>query len=207
MYLVTTEIGHPELEAWKYPLPEDSVIFRISRVIIHVDARRVVRLQMPPDQHRSTICDHVRCGGTWADIDWAEDGSAVAFVSTSRDHKDEYVRIADAENGEVRDVFEEHVASFFESGYNAVNWRWLPKSNEFIWYSQRDNWGHLYLYDATTGELKHQVTSGDWNVLQLRRIDEEHRTLYFTGAGREPGDPYFQYFYRIGPRWQTTSCA
>ncbi len=198
MYLVTTEIGHPELEAWKYPLPEDSVIFRISRVIIHVDARRVVRLQMPPDQHRSTICDHVRCGGTWADIDWAEDGSAVAFVSTSRDHKDEYVRIADAENGEVRDVFEEHVASFFESGYNAVNWRWLPKSNEFIWYSQRDNWGHLYLYDATTGELKHQVTSGDWNVLQLRRIDEEHRTLYFTGAGREPGDPYFQYFYRIG---------
>ncbi|MEE8135097.1 MAG: DPP IV N-terminal domain-containing protein, partial [Gemmatimonadales bacterium] len=198
MYLVTTEIGHPELEAWKYPLPEDSVIFRISRVIIDVDAGRMVRLQLAPDQHRSTICDHIRCGGTWADIDWAEDGSAVAFVSTSRDHKDEYVRIADAETGAVRDVFEEHVETFFESGYNTVNWHWLPKSNEFIWYSQRDNWGHLYLYDATTGEVKHQITSGDWNVLQLRRIDEENRTLFFTGAGREPGDPYFQYFYLIG---------
>ena len=107
MYLVSLEPGHPKLEAWKYPLPEDSVIFRISRVIIDVDDGRMVRLQIPPDQHRSTRCDHVYCGGTWADIDWAEDGSAVAFVSTSRNHQDEYVRIADAETGAVRDVFEE----------------------------------------------------------------------------------------------------
>ena len=35
------------------------------------------------------------------------------------------------------------------------------------------------------------------DMLQLRRIDEESRTLYFTGAGREPGDPYFQYLYSV----------
>ena len=34
MYLVSTNVGTPKLEAWKYPLPGDSVIFRISRVII-----------------------------------------------------------------------------------------------------------------------------------------------------------------------------
>jgi len=31
MYLVSTAVGHPTLQAWKYPLPEDTVIFRISR--------------------------------------------------------------------------------------------------------------------------------------------------------------------------------
>ena len=46
MYLVNTQVGHPELQAWKYPLPEDSVIFRISRIVIDLDrpaGDRVVR--------------------------------------------------------------------------------------------------------------------------------------------------------------------
>lgn len=198
MYLVSTAVGHPTLEAWKYPLPEDSVIFRISRVVIDVETAETVRLQMAPDQHRSTLCDHVRCrGGGWADVEWSEDGTKLAFVSTSRDHKDEYMRVADPETGEIRDVMEEHVETFFESGYGMVNWRMLAESNELIWYSQRDDWGHLYLYDLESGELKRQMTRGDWNVLQLRRVDQDNRMLYFTGAGREPGDPYFQYFYSV----------
>ncbi|MCH8255382.1 MAG: DPP IV N-terminal domain-containing protein, partial [Gemmatimonadetes bacterium] len=197
MYLVSTNVGHPRLEAWKYPLPEDSVIFRIHRVVIHLDGPRMVRLRMPPDQHRSTICDHVRCRGGWADVEWSPDASQLAFVSTSRDHKQAQLRMADPETGAVRDVMEETVETFFESGFGMVNWHALPASNEVIWFSQRDDWGHLYLYDLRTGRLQSRITSGDWNVLQLRRIDEESRTLYFTGAGREPGDPYFQYLYSV----------
>jgi len=197
MYLVSTGVGHPTLEAWKYPLPEDSVIFRITRVIIDVDAGRVIPLQMPPDQHRSTICDHIRCGGTWADVYWSADATQLAFVSTSRDHKHEYLRVADASSGVVRDVMEEHVETFFESGYNAVNWRFLPESGEILWYSQKDDWGHLYLHDLATGTEKRQITSGPWKVLQILRLDEAERTIYFTGVGREPGDPYFQYLYSV----------
>jgi dipeptidyl aminopeptidase/acylaminoacyl peptidase len=198
MYLVSTAIGHPALEAWKYPLPEDSVIFRVSRVVVHLDGPRVVRLRMPPDQHRSTICDDISCDGSFTDVAWSPDSERIAFVSSSRDHKDATLRVADAGTGEVRDVLSEHVETFYESGFNAVNWRFLPRSNEVIWYSQRDDWGHLYLHDLTTGALKRQITSGSWNVLQLRRVDADSRTLYFTGAGREPGDPYFQYFYSVG---------
>ncbi len=36
MYLVSTQVGHPELRAWKYPLPGDSVVTMIQRVIIDV---------------------------------------------------------------------------------------------------------------------------------------------------------------------------
>ncbi len=199
MFLVSTEVGHPELEAWKYPLPEDSVIFRISRVVIDVEKAKVVRLQMEPDQHRSTLCDHVRCrGDDWTDVEWSPDGSQLAFVSSSRDHKEAHLRMADPETGAIRDVLDERVETFYESGFGRVNWHVLTDSNEVIWFSERDNWGHLYLYDLGSGALKHQITYGDWNVLQLRRINQENRRLYFTGAGREPGDPYFQYFYSIG---------
>lgn len=145
MYLVTTNVGHPTLHAWKYPLPEDSVIFRIHRVVIHLDGPRVVRLQMPPDQHRSTICDHIVCRGAgFSDIEWSPDASQLAFISTSRDHKHEVLRIADPETGAVRDVMEETVETFFESGFNKVNWHVLSESNEVIWFSQRDDWGEKW---------------------------------------------------------------
>ena len=199
MYLVDTKVGHPTLQAWKYPLPGDSIIPMIERVVIHLDGPRVVRLDMPPDQHRSTICDHVRCRGTgWADVEWSPDGSQFAFASSSRDHKRAQLRIADPETGAVRDVMEETVETFFESGNRMVNWHVLPETNEVIWFSQRDDWGHLYLYDLESGRLKSRITEGSSNVLQVRRVDREARTLYFTGVGREPGDPYFEYLYRVG---------
>ena len=202
MYLVRANAGAPELERWRYPLPEDSVIFRIHRVVIDVEAARVVRLQMEPDQHRSTISDHVADGSTFLDVEWYPDASHVAFVSSSRDHKQAIFRVANAETGAVRTVFEETSPTQFQSGFAAVghpNWRVLPSSNEVLWWSQRDDWGHLYLYDLNSGALKRQITSGSWNVGELMRVDERDRVLYFTGVGREAGrDPYFQHFYRIG---------
>ena len=199
MYLVETKVGHPRLEAWKYPLPGDEVATTIQRVIIELDGPRVIRLQLPPDQHRSTLCDDVACrGGEWSDVEWSADASSVAFVSTSRDHKQEHLRVANASTGAVRDVFEETAATQFESGQGRVNWHYLPASNEVIWCSERDGWSHLYLYDLATGKLKNQITSGEWAVTQVLRVDEKARTIYFLADGREKGNPYFSHLYRIG---------
>jgi dipeptidyl aminopeptidase/acylaminoacyl peptidase len=200
MYLVSTDAGHPKLQAWKYPLPGDEVVSMIERVIIDVDARKVVRLKMDPDQHRGTLCDNLACrGGDWADVQWAPDSSSVAFVSTSRDHRVTTLRVANPESGHVRDVLQEKVATFFESGNGRVNWRYLPASREVIWFSERDNWGHLYLYDLQTGTLKRAITSGEGNVTQVVRVDEKARVIFFQAVGREKGrDPYFTHFYRVG---------
>ncbi len=199
MFLTDTRVGHPNLKAWKYPLPGDSIITMVERVVIDIDHGAVIRLQMQPDQHRSTTCDDIACGRSWDDVQWSPDSSEVAFVSTSRDHRETYLRLANAETGAVRTVLHESVATFFEAGTGGVNWRYLPNSNEVIWFSQRDDWGHLYLYDLESGELKHQITSGEGNVARLLRVDEENRLLYFTGVGFEADrDPYFQHLYRIG---------
>lgn len=196
MYLASTKVGHPELDAWRYPMPEDTVIFRVERVVLDLDRPgEVVRLRMEPDQHRSTCSDHIECGGRLGDLEWASDSRSFAFVSTSRDHKSARMRIADAATGEVRDVFEEIEETFYESW---SGWRYLSGSDEILWFSQRDGWGNLFLYDAGTGAVKRKVTTGDWNVLDLREVDEGGRTVTFMGNEREPGDPYFQYLYRVG---------
>ncbi|MCH2464551.1 MAG: S9 family peptidase [Gemmatimonadetes bacterium] len=197
MYLVNTQVGHPQLDAWRYPLPEDSVIFRISRVVLNLDRPaedRMVSLAMPPDQHRSTCSDHISCGGSFGDVEWSLDSEHIVFVSSARDHKTATVRIANTSTGAVTVLFEEVEETFYESN----GWDFLSSSNEILWFSQRDDWGHLYLYDAGTGALKRQVTQGDWNVLRIMEIDEGARTVTFIGNEREPGDPYFQYLYRVG---------
>ncbi|MGH9521614.1 MAG: DPP IV N-terminal domain-containing protein, partial [Terriglobales bacterium] len=200
MYVVESKVGHPVLQQWKYPLPGDKDVTMIERVVIDVPSAKIARFKMPPDQHRSTLCDDIACRGTqWTDVEWSPDSKQVAFVSTSRDHKDEHLRVASAESGDVRDVLEEKVATQYESGNGKANNYVLFGSNEVIWFSERSNWGHLYLYDLKTGQLKNQITSGDWNVTQVLKVDEKNRVIYFLGVGKQPGlDPYYSQLYRIG---------
>ena len=199
MYLVQTKVGHPVLRAWKYPLPGDSVVAMVHRVVIDVDTRTVTRLKMAPDFHRATLGDDI----SMSDYVFSPDGARLALASTSRNHKQTVVRVADTRTGEVRTVFEETVPTQFES---ITGWRVLWGSNEILWNSQRDNWSQLYLYDLNTGQLKNKITSGDGPVSSIARIDEKSRTIWYGAQGRERGqDPYLRHFYRTSMDGRTVA--
>lgn len=200
MYLYDTRVGHSNLLQWKYPLPGDSLIFRIERIIINLSGSRpkMVKLKMPPDPHRSTTSDHVAGrGGVFLDVAWNEDASVLSFVTSSRDHKIAHLKVADVVTGDVRPVIKEESPTYYEGGYSRENWRVLTATNEVIWFSEKSNWGHLYLHDLETGTLKNPITSGSWAVLDVHKIDEENRVIFFTGSNRELGDPYFHYLYKV----------
>lgn len=198
MYMVSTQVGAPELKQWKYPLPQDEDIIRIHRVVLDVEKKSIVRFKIDSDPRRGTLCDDISCDGTFDDNVWSKDGKRLAFVSTSRDHKVAQLRIADVNSGVVRDVYEEVVETQYESGQGAINWTYFSDTEEFIWYSERDNWGHLYLYDMKTGKLKHQITNGEFVVMKVVKFDEKNRQIYFYANGKEEGrDPYFSHFYKV----------
>ena len=198
MYLTTTNVGHPKLQAWKYALPGDEKIFEIERLIIDLKTNDIIRLKMKNDFQRSTTTDHIAGrGGELLDTQWSKDGSKLAFISSSRDHKIANLKIADAKTGNISSVFKETVDTYYESGLGSENWKVLFDSNEFIWYSEKDNWGHIYLYDLKTKELKNRITKGDWLVRKLLHIDENKRELFFTAGGKEEGNPYHVYLYKV----------
>ncbi|GAB7258238.1 S9 family peptidase [Polaribacter sp. OB-PA-B3] len=199
MYLTSTNVGHPRLEAWKHPLPGDEKIFTIERVIIHLNNKpKTVRLKMGKDFQRGTTTDHIAGrNNELLDAQWNKEGTKFAFVSNSRDHKIAHLQIADANTGKVTSVHKEEVDTYYESGVNAENWKVLFDSNEFIWYSEKTNWGHIYLYDLETKKLKNQITKGDWLVKQVKNIDEKNRVIYFAAGGKEEGNPYHNYYYKI----------
>ena len=198
MYLTTTNVGHPKLQAWKYALPGDKKIFEIERLIIDVKSKKIIKLKMKNDFQRSTTTDHIAGrGGELLDAQWSEDSSKLAFISSSRDHKEAHLQIADSKTGNVRSVFKENVKTYYESGVRAENWRVLFDSDEFIWYSEKNDWGHIYLYDLNTKKLKNRITSGNWLVRKVMHVDYDKREIIFTAGGKEKGNPYHVYLYKV----------
>ena len=136
-------------------------------------------------------------GGELLDTQWSEDSSKLAFISSSRDHKEAHLQIADSKTGNVHSVHKENVDTYYESGVRSENWKVLFDSNEFIWYSEKDNWGHIYLYDLNTKKLKNRITSGNWLVRNVMHIDSDKREIIFTAGGKEKGNPYHVYMYKV----------
>ncbi len=73
----------------------------------------------------------------------------------------------------------------------------LGDGKEIVFWSERDGWGQLYLYDGN-GKLKNQITKGEFFVSGIDGVDEKSRKVYFTANGREENeDPYLDHLYSI----------
>ena len=198
MYLTTTNVGHPNLQKWKYALPGDENIFEIERIFINVESGKISKFKMGRDFQRSTTTDHIAgWDGTLLDANFSKDGKKLAFISSSRDHKEAHLQIADVNTGNIKSIYKEVSKTYFESGVSGENWRVFFNSNEFLWYSEKDNWGHLYLHDLSNGNLKNRITSGEWLVRDVLHVDESTREIFFTGGGKEKGNPYHVYLYKV----------
>jgi dipeptidyl-peptidase-4 len=200
MYLVSTPVGgtfsdrvagHPVLRDVPFPLPGDSVVAMMYRVIVDADNGSVLRLKMPADFHRGTREDNIELN----DVKWSPDGAQLAIASMSRDNRHVWISMANATTGDVRHVMDETQPTQFKT---PVGWQVLWPTNELIWYSERSNFGQLYLVDLASGRVKNQITSGDGPVTAINRVDAATRTLWFSANGKEKGqDPYFAHGYRV----------
>ncbi|HZS06930.1 MAG TPA: DPP IV N-terminal domain-containing protein [Blastocatellia bacterium] len=125
---------------------------------------------------------------------WLGDGSdKLYFNRTSRDLKKIDVCFADTATGEVRTLIEERLNTYVE-----IKPLRLLSTGELIHWSERDGWGHYYLFDAN-GTLKTQLTSGEFVCGEIEGVDEKTRTLYFSATGHEPNeDPYYAHVYSVG---------
>ena len=120
---------------------------------------------------------------------WSEDSRHAYFIEMVRggDHIVRFVEL-DTHTGRTRVLIEEECPdTFFKLRLDSrtpIHVRALPRSNELLWFSERSGWGHLYLYDIKTGELKHPVTEGEWVVRDIHHYDSARRELVIQTSGR-----------------------
>ena len=185
----------PRHFAYKYALPGDSVVPLAEMVIVNTESGDLTRLDADP------LVSILQSPFDFRNVWWEDDGSALYMLRFTRGNKSMSLEAGDPETGETRTIIEESCATFCEATPalgSRPNVRTLGGGDEVLWWSERDGWGHLYLYDGRSGELLRQVTSGPWLVRELLHVDDESRTAWFTAGGREEGDPYYRHLYSVG---------
>lgn len=80
----------------------------------------------------------------------------------------------------VKTLLEESLNTYVEIQKPGI----LKSSEEFIEWSERDGWAHLYLYDKE-GKLKNQITQGPWHIEEVISIDEEKELSIFLPMAKK----------------------
>lgn len=124
---------------------------------------------------------------------WLGDNKRFFLTRSSRDlHRIDICSYTIGEDS-IRPMIEERMNTYQEiRPLAAVN-----DGKEFVHWSERDGWAHLYLYDDK-GNLKNRITSGPWHVDQIVKVDDAKRVVYFLANGKEKDEnPYYEHLYRV----------
>ncbi len=189
----------PTLETYPYAMPGEPnaplsqlEIFDVAakqRLLVKADAFKDQTLQVEVERPTARAREHERTEPLWANAG----SDKLYFARLSRDMKRLDVCVADTATGEARPVIQERMNVYLEDKPLRV----INNGSELIWWSERDGWGHYYLYGAD-GTLKNQIDKGEFVAEDISYVDEKARVLYMTASGHEDGeDPYFMHFYRV----------
>lgn len=175
----------PKTETYDYPKPGDA--FPVRRpVAFLVEEGKAIEYNVPNVEMQYDLNG----------IRWDKSSNFFTFNFNKRGHQQYVVYAGDIKTGELRTVVDEQSKTFVY--YNALYQYWFENSNELLWISERDGWRHIYLYDTTTGKVKKQLTSGNWVVKNVVRVDEAKRTLIFKACGMDQDeDPYLEKYYSL----------
>ncbi|GHE45765.1 S9 family peptidase [Sphingobacterium griseoflavum] len=176
----------PKLQTRDYPKPGDAlsqycpVIFNLEKDTLFQTDKTLIDNQFSVSR-----------------IQWREDSRAITFEFNKRGHQQYAVVELDAKVGKTRYVINETNKTFID--YSGKRYRQdVQDGKEIIWTSERDGWNHLYLYDGQTGQVKKQITKGEWVVRRVVSVDEKTREIVLEGSGRVKGqDPYFIQYYSV----------
>ncbi len=176
----------PKLIAFDYLKPGDRVAVSKPRLLEIAE-----RKSIPLDDSLYAMPFAIR------DVRWEADSSRFTFAYNQRGHQVFRILSVDAATGRVTPIVNEESKTFID--YSGKQFRHdVAGGEELIWMSERDGWNHLYLFNSKTGELKNQITQGEWVVRGVERVDDDLRQVWFRAGGIRPGqDPYFVHYARV----------
>jgi dipeptidyl-peptidase 4 len=172
----------PTLEKRKYSMPGEEPVRR-SDLFYYNRATKKLRKVEQKWRDEEYLYPH-----------WGKTGNELQFLRRDRLYRNIELCTLDTRTGSVRclvpDGFEDTIVNYQSP-------RYLTKTDEFLWWSERSGWGHFYLYDHN-GKLKNAITSGPFRAAQIVAVDEAKRQLYFYGNAREKGENvYLTHLYRV----------
>ncbi len=196
----TTRKGRPQLETYKYHMAGEQDFYKTEMLVFDTKAKTKKEIQLDTTIQQSIgFYSYPRKKSARRDENnprlLLSKKGKIYFNTVSRDRKRLDVHVADIATGEIKTLIKEHSNVYIENRGKTIVL--FNNEQEILFWSERDGWGHFYLYDAA-GNLKRQVTDGDFHVDSFQGLDEQSRTLYFIANGVvKDQDPYYAHLYKI----------
>ena len=196
----TTRKGRPQLETYKYHMAGEQDFYKTEMLVFDTKAKTKKEIQLDTTIQQSIgFYSYPRKKSARRDENnprlLLSKKGKIYFNTVSRDRKRLDVHVADIATGEIKTLIKEHSNVYIENRGKTIVL--FNNEQEILFWSERDGWGHFYLYD-TTGNLKRQVTNGAFHVDSFEGLDEQSRTLYFVANGVvKDQDPYYAHLYKI----------
>ena len=188
----------PTLETYKYPMPgdKDQPIQELYHYSFTAEKLSNLPVGLWKDQvlgvYSAPLKENTR-DDEFRPMTWLGDANSFYYSITSRDLKRVDIVRWNLATNQKEVVIEERSNAYIDFASPEL----VNNGREIIFWSERDGWGHFYLYGAD-GTLKRQLTSGAFHTDRVARVDDKNRRLYFIANGREKGeDPYYEHLYSV----------
>ena len=179
LYLVNSlSQPRPTLKTYKYDMPGDKEISQSELLVIDVETKKITKFNIDRWQDQYFEVLYV-----------SKDSERIYFERTNRAYNEKELCVINVLTGEVKVLIHEVDKPFID--FKMVSISFLNDGKDIVYRSERSGWGHYYLYDGE-GNLKNEITSGDWVAGPICEIDTVGRALYFYALGKDENiDPYY----------------
>ena len=117
-------------------------------------------------------------------LSWTPDEKYVLIAELNRGQNDMSLNVYDAQSGAyVRTILNEKNNNWVEPEHAAYFPN--PKSNNFVWFSEKDGFQNLYYY-SIEGKLLQQLTSNKFPAREILGNNSTGTEIYFSATGENP---------------------
>ncbi|MDO5759952.1 MAG: DPP IV N-terminal domain-containing protein, partial [Bacteroidota bacterium] len=175
--LVNTQVRQAEVNIIKYPMAG----MKSHEVLVYVynfETDKTIILKTRKDNSLAEREMYL------TNIAFSLDGNTIYIQKLNRLQNHSSLEAYDANTGaKKRVLIEEKSEKYVEPEKPIV---FLPNdNNRFIYFSEKDGYQHLYLYDTLGKEIK-QLTKGNWMVEEIAGFNDKATELYFYGTKDSP---------------------
>ena len=135
-------------------------------------------------------------------MEWAASSDEVVIQQLNRLQNTNTVMLGDSRSGKVRTVLVEKDDAWVDTAWGDIDWdkrglargdaEWIDGGKRFLWASERDGWRHIYSI-ARDGSDVRNITPGNFDVINVERVDDAHDWIYFEAS---PENATQRYLYR-----------
>ncbi len=164
----------------KFPYPKVGETNALARVgIVSLADQNTVWADLPNNSREMYV----------PRMNWTGNSNEVLVQHLNRKQDTNILYLTNVNSGKSKAIYTEKDEHFLDGITDAI---WLADGKSFIWTSEQAGWRHFYKI-SRDGTKKLDLTPGEFDTVDLIKVDEKHGWLYYSAS---PENVSQRYLYR-----------